>query len=138
MNEQHPGEKNLNTFRILFLIKGILDFLIAFIGLIYIAVGAVVGDTIADEAARNGDYMPFNPGNMFLIFGVVMVALALITGVPAIMASQRFHQKRGRTLIIVAAAINCITGVLGIVLCIFTIIEVQKQEVREVFDANGG
>lgn len=138
MNEQHPGEKNLNTFRILFLIKGILDFLIAFIGLIYIAVGPVVGDTIADEAARNGDYMPFNPGNMFLIFGVVMVALALITGVPAIMASQRFHQKRGRTLIIVAAAINCITGVLGIVLCIFTIIEVQKQEVREVFDANGG
>lgn len=100
--------------------------------------GPVVGDTIADEAARNGDYMPFNPGNMFLIFGVVMVALALITGVPAIMASQRFHQKRGRTLIIVAAAINCITGVLGIVLCIFTIIEVQKQEVREVFDANGG
>ncbi|PWL24673.1 MAG: hypothetical protein DCO96_12770 [Fluviicola sp. XM-24bin1] len=138
MNEQHPGEKNLNTFRILFLIKGILDFLIAFIGLIYIAVGAVVGDAIADEAARNGDYMPFNPGNMFLIFGVVMVALALITGVPAIMASQRFNQKRGRTLIIVAAAINCITGVLGIVLCIFTIIEVQKQEVREVFDANGG
>ena len=100
--------------------------------------GAVVGDAIADEAARNGDYMPFNPGNMFLIFGVVMVALALIKGVPAIMASQRFNQKRGRTFIIVAAAINCITGVLGIVLCIFTIIEVQKQEVREVFDANGG
>jgi len=136
MNEQHPGEKNLNTYKILFMIKGIFDLLIALIGLIYIAIGAVAGSAIEEAAYRSGDDLPFNPGSIFLIFGIIMIVIALITGVPALMASSRIQQRRGRSFIIIAAAINCITGVLGIVLCIFTVIELQKPEVRELFDAN--
>ncbi len=138
MNDQHPGEKNLSTFRILFLIKGILDLLIAFLGLIYISIGAFAGSVFFEASTRSGDNVPFNLGNLFIIIGVAMLGIALITGIPALMASARFKQKRGRTLIIVAAAINCLTGVLGVVLCIFTILEVQKPEVRELFDENGG
>lgn len=136
MNDIHPGEKNLNTFKILFLIKGIFDFLIALLGIIYIAIGALAGSAFEEAAYRNGETMPFNPGNIFLIIGIIMVVFALITGIPAIMASSRIQQKRGRTFIIIAAAINCLTGILGILLCVFTIIELQKPDVRELFEAN--
>ena len=136
INGQHPGEKNLNTYKILFLIKGILDLLISLIGLIYIAIGSFASSAFEEAAYRSGEEIPFNPANLFVIFGVVMLIIALGTGIPALMASSRFQQRRGRTFIIVAAAINCITGILGILLCIFTVIELQKPEVRELFDAN--
>lgn len=135
MTQQHPGEKNLNTFRILFLIKGILDLLISFIALIYILLGSLAMEAIERSPDPTRD-MPFNPGTLFVVVGIVLLVIAVGTGIPALMASARFQQKRGRTFIIVASAINCLTGILGIILCIFTIIELQKPEVREVFDQN--
>jgi len=136
MLEQHPGEKNLNTYKILFLIKGIFDLLIALIGIIYIVIGSISSDAFEYTSEVNNEVMPVNPGTIFFVAGIVLILIALITGVPALMASSKLGRKEGRTFIIVAAAINCITGVLGILLCIFTVLELQKPEVREVFDAN--
>ncbi|MCR9173271.1 MAG: hypothetical protein NXI10_12290 [bacterium] len=136
MNEQHPGEKNLNTFKILFLIKGIFDLLIALLGFIYIAIGSFTGPAFEAASRIDGQTMPMDPGSFFMIIGVVLLVLAMVTGIPALMASNRWQQKRGRNFIIVAAAINCLTGVLGILLCIFTVIELQKPEVKELFDEN--
>ena len=128
----HPGEKNLNTYRILFLIKGILDLLLVLIGIIYIAMGSVMSNAIAYDMASRGQHMPFDPGSLFTTVGFVLVALALITGIPALIASNKLQRREGRTFIIVAAAVNCLTGILGILLCIFTIIELQKPDVKEV------
>lgn len=130
----HPGEKNLNTFRILFLIKGILDLLLIFVGLIYVMVGSFAGQVIEHDMARTGQHMPVNPGSFFMVIGVVLISLALITGIPALMASAKFQRREGRTFIIVAAALNCLTGILGIILCIFTVLELQKPEVKEILN----
>lgn len=127
------GEKNLNTYRILFLIKGIFDLLIILFGVLYMVLGQVVGGVIEDDMLRHGDPMPFNPASLFVVFGVVMAVIGLITGIPALMASSKLSRRENRSFIIVAAALNCITGILGILLCIFTILELQKPAVKEVF-----
>ena len=132
----HPGEKNMNTFRILFLIKGILDLLIGLIGLLYLSIGAFAGDLFQESAQRTGESLPFNTTVIFVFVGIVLLVLALITGIPALMASSRFKKRSGRTFIIVAAAFNCLTGILGILLCIFTIIELQKPDVKSLFAEN--
>ncbi|GAB5418544.1 MAG: hypothetical protein Crog4KO_03010 [Crocinitomicaceae bacterium] len=134
----HPGEKNLNTYRILFLIKGIFDLLIIIIGAIYALLGSVMSEQMQRDAMRTGQELPFDPSTFFTIIGIVLVLIAIITGVPALMASARFKQKRGRTFIIVAAGINCLTGILGIILCIFTVMELSKPAVKEVFAENDG
>ncbi|XOV68157.1 MAG: hypothetical protein ACFHU9_03085 [Fluviicola sp.] len=138
MHQQHPGEKNLNTYRILFLIKGILDLCIAFIGFIYIGIGSMAGRFFDRLSYETGEDIPVNPGIFFVIVGVILILLALFTGIPALIASKRFSQKRGRTFIIIAAAINCLTGLLGILLCIFTVLELQKPAVKEIFAQNDG
>lgn len=138
MNEQHPGEKNLNTFKILFLVKGIFDMLIILGGILYITIGQVMGEVIREDINSSGGHMPFNPAIFFTIIGIILMVIGLATGILAFMASARFGQKRGRTLIIVAAAVNCLTGILGIALCVFSIIEVQKPAVKELFTENGG
>ena len=135
---KHPGEQNLNTFRILFLIKGILALLIVFLGIFYASLGSFVSGIAREEALQKGEQVPFDPAYIFIIIGGIISLLGLATSISALMASQRLNQKRGRTFIIVAAAINCLTGVLGVILCVFTIIELQKPEVKEVFEANDG
>lgn len=135
---KHPGEQNLNTFRILFLIKGILALLIVFLGIFYASLGSFVSGIAREEALQKGEQVPFDPAYIFIIIGGIITLLGLATSISALMASQRLNQKRGRTFIIVAAAINCLTGVLGVILCVFTIIELQKPEVKEVFEANDG
>lgn len=132
----HPGEKNLNTFRILFLIKGILDLLICLIGIFYMAIGGFAGAAFEEASRQTGESVPFNPGVLFVVIGLIILLFGVALGVPALIASKRISERRSRTFIIVAAAINCLSGVLGILLCIFTIIELQKPEVRELFAQN--
>ena len=45
-------------------------------------------------------------------------------------------EYKNATFIIVVSVINCLTGILGIVLGILTIIEIQKPEVSALFEAN--
>jgi hypothetical protein len=93
-------------------------------------------DAMRNDALRHRQELPFDPSSFFMTIGVVITIIAVLTGIPAIMASTRLNQKRGRTFIIVAAGINCLTGILGILLCIFTVIELNKPDVKEVFAAN--
>lgn len=132
----HPGEKNLNTYRILFLIKGILDLLLVLVGVIYASLGTFMSEVMRQDALQYGREMPMDPSVIFVTAGIIITIIALLTGIPALMASARLNQKRGRTFIIVAAAINCLTGVLGIILCIFTVMELSKPQVKELFAQN--
>lgn len=134
----NPGEKNLNTFRILFIVYGCLMFLGTFLGLIYASLGSVIGGLMEEDLARQGADMPFNPATFITMIGLFITIFTAALGILAIMAGVRLKQRRSRKFIIVVSAVTCLSGLLGILLCIFTIIELQKPEVKAVFEENGG
>ncbi|MFI2742672.1 hypothetical protein ACG2LH_08030 [Zhouia sp. PK063] len=127
--EQH---NNLNTFRILFLIKGILFFFIIILLFIYMGVGAVISQaTIHDEAIN---HMPINPGIIFIIVGAVGVVFVLIFAILNILTAKYLNEHKNYNFITVIAILNCLSGILGILLGVFTLIELNKPEVKALFN----
>jgi cytosine/uracil/thiamine/allantoin permease len=123
---------NLNTFKILFLIKGILTLCISFIFIVYAGIGAFVGSIV--EKTNSVNDLPFNPGDIFLIIGAVGFVFSVTIGTLTLLASKYIKELRNYNFIIVIAVINGLSGILGILLAVFYIIEVTKPNVKELFD----
>jgi divalent metal cation (Fe/Co/Zn/Cd) transporter len=119
---------NLSTFRILFLIKGILTLCFSLVFLIYAGIGAAFSKI--PELTNNADSMPFNPGNIFLYIGIAGFVITVVLGTLTIIAANYIDKQKNYTFIFVLALVNAITGVLGILLAIFTLIEITKPEVK--------
>ena len=84
-------QNNLNTFRILFLIKGIFAILGSLGALLY----AFFGMFMFTEIAKHEENMPFNPGVIFLVIGVFGFLILLTMGILNLMASKRLNEIRG-------------------------------------------
>ena len=133
------GAKNFNTYRILFLIKGILNC----IGILFFMIYAIVGSmasTAFEEMERidpSMPEMPFNPGSIFLTIGIVGMIIYGSVGILLLLSTKHWSNRTNRKFLQVAAGVNCLTGLLGILLCIFTLIELGKPEVKAVFEGAG-
>ena len=123
---------SLSLFRILFLIKGILSLVGSLFALLY----AFFGMFMFAQIARHDQNMPFNPGIIFLIIGIVGFLFLVAIGVLDLMASKRLKEIRNHQFIFVTSILSCLTGILGIILGIFTLIELGKPEVKALFDKN--
>jgi hypothetical protein len=126
-----PGN-NLNVFRILFLIKGILTLVFSLFFVAYAAFGTVFMNM--EEFSHHGISPDFNPGYIFMIFGAIGFIICIVMGILQLMASKYIKELRKRDFIMVVAILGCLTGILGILLGIFTIIELQKPNVRALFE----
>ena len=125
-----PG-RNLETYRILFIIKGVLNLLICLIGFMYVVMGFIF------PTSGMTSNFPFNLFNLiFFIFGGAFILFAITMAVLTFLAAKYLKERKNATFIIVVSVINCLTGILGIVLGILTIIEIQKPEVRALFEEN--
>lgn len=123
---------NLNTFRILFLIKGILSLVGSFFVLIY----GVFLFFIFNEISKIDEGLPFNIGIIFLILCIVGFVILVTFGILDLIVSKRIKEVRSHQFIFVVAIISCLTGLLGILLGIFTLIELSKPEVKALFEEN--
>ena len=122
---------NLNLFGIFFLIKGILNLLFTLFFAFYFLLGLFV---INDSIHESDVFFPFNVGSIFMIIGCVGAFFALVFGILTLLASKYLKEARHYNFILVMAVLNCLTGVLGILLGVFTIIELNKPEVRVLFN----
>jgi len=122
---------NLETFKILFLIKGILTLCFSIFFLFYAGLGALF--TNIPELNNEFQSLPFNPGNIFLVIGVVGAVMSIALGTLTIISSKYIKEQRNYTFVFVVAIVNGITGILGILLAVFTLIELDKPEVKELF-----
>lgn len=131
MLDQNIQPNNLNTFRILFIVKGIMNLL----GALFFIGYAFLGTFFFNIADMNSDMdqMPFDPSILFVIIGIVGFVIALTFAVITLMAAKFIGETRNYTFIFVASILNCLTGVLGILLGIFTIIELNKPHVKQLF-----
>ncbi len=123
---------NLNIFKTLFLVKGILNLLMALFFICY----ALFGGYIVNMAGSGGDLdnMTFNPAIIFFIIGGVGFVIASVMGVLTLLASKYINEVRNYNFIFVIAILNCLTGILGILLGVFTIIELNKPHIKALFN----
>jgi len=124
-------KNNLSTFKVLFIVKGILNLAISLFFLAYAGFGFFFMNIF--EATENNADLAFNPAVLFVIIGVVGVVLAIAFGIITLLAAKYIGQTKNYNFILVAAILNCLSGVLGILLGVFTIIELSKPEVKSLF-----
>lgn len=122
-----PG-RNLSTFKTLFLIKGILYL----VGSLFFLMYAVIGSTAMSHVPNDAE-IPFDPGAIFITIGTVGTIVTIGFGIVTLLASKAIGQRRNYGLVFAAAIMNCLTGILGILLGVFTLIEINKPEVKELF-----
>ena len=123
---------NLSTFRILFLVKGILTLLLSVFPLLYAALGGFLGNMEEFSQGYPGG-PPFNIGLLLIIIGIIGFVLIVVMGILTILASNFLKELKNYNFILVVAILNCFTGILGILLGVFTIIELNKPHVKELF-----
>ncbi len=123
-------DNNLSTLNILFLIKGILSIFGSLFCLLYAAMGSFFFIMENEEIEQ----MPFNPGVLFIVFGGIGFILVLAYGIATIYASIYTRKLKNYNFIFVMSILSTLTGLLGIGLGIFALIELSKPEVKALFD----
>lgn len=124
---------NLSTFRALFIVKGVLNLLIAFF---FIGYAAFVISIFNIEGIGNDPDLTFNPGWLIGVICGIGALLAIVFGILTILAGNYLTQYKNYNFIFVITILNCLSGVLGIILGVFTIIELTKPEVKALFGKN--
>ena len=127
-------KNNLDTFKILYIIKGVLNFLISIIFVFYFFMGPLMKSTAQYDPSMND--APIDLFSVIQTIGAVGFIICIIAGILTLMAGGYLGKRKHHTFIIVIAVLNCLSGILGILLGIFTIIELQKPHVKELFVKN--
>ncbi len=126
---------NTNTFRILHLIYGILLLVFSMIGVFYAILGTFISTKMETEMSGSElDSLPFNPFNFFTIIGIVLFIWMATLGILNLFSAKYFKEKRKHQFIFINAILNIFTGVFGIILAIFTLIEINKPHVKNLFN----
>lgn len=123
---------NLYTFRILFLVKGVLTLCLSLFFIIYASIGYIIGAVI--ENNETNTQLPFNFGWIFIIIGGLGMLFCITLGVLTLLTSKYIRVLKNYNFIFAMAILNCLTGILGIVLGVFTLIELTKPEVKKLFN----
>ena len=143
MNEQHksdtqpdhftqsqPTTNNLDVLATLHLVYGILSFLGSLFFAIYIFMGAVLGDNMMQNTPNPP---PFDVSWVFIIIGSVGIFFCVLKGIFNFLTYSYLRKAKNFNFTFATAIINCLTGVLGIVLGVFTLVEINKPHVKELF-----
>lgn len=123
-----PEDHNLGIFRILFIIKGVLTLVFAALPILYIFIGVFIFQNVnlPDEKSQIG-------GAIMMVAGIMVFLFLLILGILTLLTAKYLGEKRHYDFIFVMSIINCLTGILGIILGIFTILELNKPHVKRLF-----
>lgn len=133
---------NLNTFKILYLVKGTLTLCFSLFFIVYAFLGVLFMESI--QVSDSTDGMPFALDYLFFSsFGIIIFIVACIgflltisLGILNLLASKYIKDVKNYNFIFAIAMVNCLTGVLGILLGVFTLVELTKPEVKSLFNKN--
>lgn len=128
----HILSNNLNLFKTLFLVKGILTLCFSLFFVAYAFFGSFIGHAI--ESINHNDPIPFSIGTFFIVIGSFGFFITVTMGILTLLASKYLKEVKNYNFIFVISILNCLTGILGILLGVFTIIELNKPHVKELFN----
>ena len=121
---------NLDTFKILFIIKAVFNL---FGALFFLGYGFFMSMVFTDAATTAQD-MPFNISNFIGIIAGLGFILCLVFAIVTFLAGRYLGKAKNYTFILVVSILNCLTGISGILLGIFTILEINKPHVKVLFE----
>ena len=106
-----------------------MPFLHVFMGL------AMLSGKFFEES--NGSGPPPIMGWMFVIMGTVFIVLGWSMAVCIIVAGRKLKQHKNRMYCMVIAGVECVFMPFGTILGVFTLIELNKDSVKEIFAESG-
>ncbi|MDD3740098.1 MAG: hypothetical protein PHH30_02550 [Bacteroidales bacterium] len=125
-------KNNLDTLSTFHYVWGGLKLFASLIVLIYVIIG--MGMVIAGQNV--GEFEMQLSGWIFIIFGFFTFLLVVALGVLSLLCGRYLKERRNRVFCMVMSALACVNAPLGTVLGIFTILEIEKPEVKKIFEEN--
>jgi len=125
---------NLDTFKILYLLKGVLTLLFSIVPLFYIfffKYFVEVGNL--ENLPKN---LPFDFYTIFMVLGIAGFVFLAIISILLFLTSRYLGKIKNYNFIFVIAILSCFSGVLGILLGVFTLVELNKPEIKKMFEKN--
>lgn len=133
MHQNNPSQ-NLDLLRVLFIVKGCFNFLGMFFFLIYAFMGTFLKAFISGfPNAQEQEPFPEQVTWIFVIIGAVGAFICLTFGILTLVAAAKIKARKSYNFIFVVSILNCFTGMLGIALGIFAIVELNKAHVKALF-----
>jgi hypothetical protein len=123
---------NLDTISTFHYVWGGLKLFASLFVLIYV----VMGLFLFIKGADAGEFEMQMSGGIFFIFGIFGFLVVVALGVLSILCGKYLRERRNRVFCMVMSALACANAPLGTVLGIFTILEIEKPEVKALFEAN--
>ncbi|BAO76710.1 hypothetical protein WPG_2480 [Winogradskyella sp. PG-2] len=98
--------------------------------MLYAGMGVFFGTVIELDPTNDA---PFNPGLIFIVIGIIGIIFCVTLGILTLLVSKYIREQKNYNFIFAMAIVNCLTGVIGILLGVFTLIELNKPEVKQLF-----
>lgn len=92
--------------------------------------GTFIGELLSNEPGMQD--FPFNFGLIYVVVGSIGAIISLAAGIMNLVTAKRFSQQRGYAFIFITSILNCFSGLMGIALAIFTLIEIHKPGSKEI------
>jgi len=123
-----PKKNNLNLISTLYYVWGALNIASTAISGIFLL---IFGYGFIIRYAMNNFFFL---GSLLSIIATYSLFFSFISGLLKILCGYYLRQGKNRVFCIVVSALTCFNIPLGTILGIFTIIEVEKPEVKELFN----
>lgn len=133
---------NLDTFKVLYIIRGCLlavSSVFIFGYIFFISFLLKNTDNFEYEMHSQGTEMPFDPMSIipFIIsFGIVIGLFFIAFIVCNFLTARYLYKTKNYYFIFVTAILSCFTGILGLLLGVFTLIEISKPSIKSLFTSN--
>jgi ABC-type Fe3+ transport system permease subunit len=122
---------NLDLLRILYIVKACFNFLGVLGFIAYAVFGAFISSFIGN--VPDSEPFPMQLSWIFVIIGAVGALIFLVMAILTLVAAKKIKNRQSHTFILVVGIINCISGMLGIALGVFTLVELTKPHVKALF-----
>jgi hypothetical protein len=117
-----------------YIVGGITAFFACF-PLLHVAMGvAILSGKFSDNS--QGSAPPEFVGWMFVIMGSVFILFGWALALVMILTGRKLHQRKHRTFCMVVAGVECIFMPFGTILGVFTLVKLNEQKVKDLFQEN--
>ncbi len=125
---------NLDTLKILFIIKGIINLLSTlFVIVMILGLGAFLTADIPANYETRPNELPFNPITIISSLGIFAVIVSIAYTVVTFLAAKYIGERKNHTFIVIVSVLNMFSGILGIGLGVFALIELHNDNVKPLF-----
>jgi hypothetical protein len=128
-------EEHLKLLRIAYLVSASMHALFSLFGLLYVAMGVMVGTVLSTLPARNGATPPpAFVGWLFGLMGAGFFLLMILLAILKFRAARCLKARKSRGYCLVVAGISCLGIPYGTLLGVGTFLVLGRDSVKRLFE----